>query len=353
MSRFTHSFAFLFLGLLIFSCKSKTTPESLTFHQLIPYQTIVSSESIALSNPSIIRYNPDVDEIYIYDSRQRVVFRVDSQGGLLGTIGRIGSGPGEFQRVSGIFNGNGCLYLVDDIQFIVHQFTLKGKYIASFDYGAYSTSPINKVSVNRDGKVYVPDDTSQQHVFRLLTWDGQEVGTFGKVPEVSTQQIDYTELRSAVKDRRVPSFFARNAFIVPGESQEAIVYNAIGSVHRYRENQLLWESQNSSPAVVDSIALPYFEFMEQILRQADALQVLRVYEQGFSKNGHVYVSTNTSFGQEMQLHAFDPNGNLHKIYTFESESSLNGSFDINVNAGLVYVGNSNAEIIAYTLNAGL
>jgi outer membrane protein assembly factor BamB len=352
MPRFTLSFAVLCLGLLVFSCKKETSSESLTYQRLVAHQTIVSSETLALSIPSIIRYNPDVDELYIYDNRQRVVFRVDSNGELLGKIGGRGNGPGEFERVSGIFIGNDCLYLVDDIRFVVHQFALNGEFRASFDYGVHSTSPVNKVSVSRDGIVYVPDDTSQEHIFRAFSWEGREVAKIGEVPEGSTLHIDYPELRNAVKDRRAPSFFMRNAFVVPGVSEQTIVYNALGKVHGYQETELKWESQ-VPPAILDTIVQPYFVFMEQILRQADAVQVLRVYEQGVAKNENVYVSTNSSLGQEMQLHAFDSRGNLHKIYVFESEAGLNGSFDINAKAGLVYVGNSNAEIIAYALNSGL
>ena len=338
--------------LALFSCQKEASTDTVTFQQLIPLKTIVSSETVALSNPSIIRYNPVVDEIYIYDSQQRVVYRIDSWGTQLGTIGRVGNGPGEFERISGIFIGTDCLYLVDDLQFLVHQFTLNGEFIESFDYGFHSTSVVNKVSVSRDGVVYIPDDTSQEYIIRSYTWDGREIDQFGIIPEGSTLQIDYAELRNAVKERRVPSFFERNAFVIPGISDQTIVYNATGNVHHYRDSELLWQSHDSSPARRDTIAKPYYEIMGQILQHADALQVLRVYEQGSAIDEFVYISTNTSFGQEMQLHVFDNNGDLLKVLVFESKSNLTGSFDINEKAGLVYVGNSDAEIIAYDLNVG-
>ncbi len=237
-------------------------------------------------------------------------------------------------------------------QFVVHEYALNGEYRSTFDYGAYSTNPVNKVSINREGIIYVPDETSPSYAYRMISWEGQEISKFGLVPDGATQQIDYTELRNAVKDRRTPSFFLGNAFIVPGDTDVSVVFSAIGEVHRYQGENLSWKTSIIPSAVIDSVAAPYYEFMEHILQFADALQVLRVLEHGVATNEFLFVSTNTSFGQEMKLLSFDSNGSLKNIYVFESEHGLNGNFDINAKKGIVYVGNANAEIVAYTLSDG-
>lgn len=52
--------------------------------------------------------------IYIYDSRQNVIQKFDSEGNHLQSIGREGEGPGEFQNVTAIFiNSDGHLMTAD------------------------------------------------------------------------------------------------------------------------------------------------------------------------------------------------------------------------------------------------
>jgi len=337
------------ITILVVGCQQKDVIPEVTYYSLVPHKTIVSSENFDLVDPTIIRFNVKKDEFYIYDDRQRVVYRVNSSGDLLGLVGRQGKGPGEYERISGIFIGDDSIYLVDDIQFLVHRYSLSGDYQDTFNYGQYSTDPINKVSVSRDGHIYLPTDNSNEHLFRTFTWIGEEIGSFGAIPVGSTNQIDYAELRNAVKDRRVPSFFKSNAFVIPGESENIIVYNAVGSLRSYIGTISNWHSSGALSEIQDSIAQPYFEFMDQILQHTDALTLLRIYHQGAMTNEFVYVSTNTSFGQEMQVHKFDMNGMLCSVYYFETESSLKNSFDINEDSGFIYVGTTNAEVIAFKI----
>jgi hypothetical protein len=350
---FQHIFKALAITMVMVGCQQKEIPSEVTYHSLVPHQTIVSGENLELVNPAIIRFNNETNEFYIYDNRQRIAHRVNTNGNFLGNVGRQGKGPGEYERISGIFIGIDCIYLVDDIQFLVHKYALNGEYVDSFNYGPYSTASVNKVSVGRDGHIYLPVDNSHEHLFRKFAWSGEEIGSFGDFFAGSSNQIDYAELRSAIKDRKVPSFFKSNAFVIPGSLQNIIVYDAVGSLRSYSGTEIKWQSSGASSSIQDSISKPYYEFMDQILQHADAAAALRIYHQGTITNEFVYLSTNTSFGQEMQLHAFDMYGNLHAIYVFETESSLNSSFDVNEESGLIYVGTTNAEVIAFKLDGRL
>lgn len=344
-----HSIFALCIAFVIGGCQPKDISQNVTYIQLVPYQTVVDSDDLTMINPSIIRFNPAQNEFYIYDNRQRAVFRVGSDGSFLGNIGQPGQGPGEFERVSGIYFGYDTIYLVDDIQLLVHAYSDSGIFRESFNYGQLTSNPTNKVSVGHEGHVYLPADHTHEHLFRMITWSGEEVGSFGiPIPE-STNQIDYVELRSAVKDKRVPTFFMNNAFVIPNYSQNVIIYDALGSLSSYSGFDLNWQSGGASPAIQDSITLPYFEFMDQILQQADVMAAMRVYQQGAVANEFVYLSTNTSFGQEMQIHAFNSKGELHKIYIFDTETPLNGSFDIDADNGFIFAGTTNAEVVAYKI----
>jgi len=84
-----------------------------------------------------------------------------------------------------------------------------------------------------------------------------------------------------------------------------------------------------------------------VLRQANAVQPLRKYIDGVSKNGRLFVSTNTSHNNPLWIHEFENSENLLNRFVFRSDVDLISHFDIDINGRRFFVITKEGEIRAY------
>lgn len=316
--------------------------------ELSDFETIVSYDDVVLANPQRIRFDGD-NGLIVFDSRLGKVVRVSLNGSIIQEIGRKGSGPGEYQSISNIYLLDGSIFLVDDRQFIVHQFSKDGNLISSLVYGDFGTHRINKpIVINRD-EILIPNSVADQALFKFINHNGDESAQFGQIPEGSVDELDYDVYRAAVSNHEVPPYFKPHVFAVnSGGNSVFIVYEAFPKIGKYDlSGELLWETESIDVPEIDSVATKYYDFMEMILRQANAVQPLRKYVDGVSKNGRLFVSTNTSHGNPLWIHEFDENGNLTNRYVFRSEIGLKSHFDIDINKRRVFVLTEEGGIQAY------
>lgn len=74
----------------------------------------------------------DKENIYAKDSKQQVVFRFNKSGEFLNTIGRRGSGPGEYPHIGKTFLGNNCIYIDHLASRHIYSYAPNGDFIRSF-----------------------------------------------------------------------------------------------------------------------------------------------------------------------------------------------------------------------------
>jgi len=338
---------FLFIGLISCGDDSKVVdiPESIELHD---FETIVSYDEVVLANPQRIRFDGN-EGLIVFDSGLENVVRLSLGGEITHEIGRKGSGPGEYQSVSNISLLEDSIFLVDDRQFVIHQFSPDGDHISSIVYGDYGTHRINKPTVINREELLVPNSTADQALFKMINRNGENPSQFGQVPEGSADEIDYDVFRSAISNREVFAYFKPHVFAVnSGKGSVFIVYEAFPKVSNYDlSGELLWETETLTIPEIDSVADEYYNFMDMILRQADAIQPLRKYIDGVSKNGRLFVSTNTSHENPLWIHEFDEIGKLANRYLFRSEVGLKSHFDIDINERRIFVLTDEGEVRAY------
>lgn len=337
------------LVFILASCESVTEqadlPEPIVLND---YETIISYKEMVLANPQRIRFDGD-EGLVLFDSGLENVIRLSLEGEIITEIGRKGSGPGEYQSVSNIYVLNNSIFLVDDRQFIIHRFLKDGSYISSFIYGDYGTHRINRPTVLNQNDLLIPNSDSEQALFKLMSLKGEEFGVLGQIPKGSEDELDYDVYRAEISNREVPQYFKPHVFAVKNDSNSVfIIYEAFPKIGKYNNSgELLWETEPIDAPEIDSVSIKYYNFMDMILRQSNAVQPLRKYVDGVSKNGRLFVSTNTSHNNPLWIHEFGDNGNLVNRYVLKSNVSLKSHFDIDINERRIFVLTNEGEIRVY------
>lgn len=120
--------------------------------------TVASPE---FRRPSGVTYDLVRHRLYVADSQAHVVWVLTEQGEPLGTIGRRGTGPGEFNFPTHLaLDDSGHLYVTDALGFRIQRFTPDGTFAGQFgrqgDASGDFASP-KGVAVDPQGRVYVVD----------------------------------------------------------------------------------------------------------------------------------------------------------------------------------------------------
>lgn len=138
-------------------------------------------------NPAGLVYDENRDRLYVSDSHEHVVKVFDKSGRLVSTIGKRGSGDGEFNYPSYLaLDNTGKLYVVDSFNFRIQIFDPDGKFLKKFGKlgdASGSFSRPSGIGVDSDGHIYVVNASFNNfQIFdqngRLLLW----VGNSGKKP---------------------------------------------------------------------------------------------------------------------------------------------------------------------------
>ena len=138
-------------------------------------------------NPSGMVFDELRDRLYVADARNHVVKVFDKDGKPILSIGKRGSGDGEFNFPSYLaLDRNGNLYVVDSFNFRVQIFDPNGKFIKKFGKigdASGSFSRPNGIGVDSDDHIYVVDAAFNNfQIFdnngKLLLW----IGNAGRNP---------------------------------------------------------------------------------------------------------------------------------------------------------------------------
>jgi len=123
----------------------------------------------ALTEPTVVITDPNNGDVYVAESHTNVedpnlVGRIsvfDKGGKFLRTIGKTGSGPGEFRTPHGLaFDSQNRLIVVDRHNHRVQVLTKDGKFISQF----YEFSRGSGLAIDRNDTIYVADSESTERV---------------------------------------------------------------------------------------------------------------------------------------------------------------------------------------------
>jgi DNA-binding beta-propeller fold protein YncE len=121
----------------------------------------------ALTDPNDVVTDPDNGDIYVAESHTNVedpnlIGRIsvfDRNGKFLRTIGKTGTGPGEFRTPHGIkFDSQGRLIVADRHNHRVQILTKDGKFIAEYK----EFSRVSGIAIDKNDTIYAADSESDQ-----------------------------------------------------------------------------------------------------------------------------------------------------------------------------------------------
>ena len=115
----------------------------------------------ALTQPTGIAFDAGSGRLYVVDTAEHRIHIFERDGSLAGSIGRRGTGDGEFNYPTYAWLGpEGRLYVTDSLNFRVQAFDAQGRFVGKFGRQGDGTGDAARqkgVATDRYGHVYVVD----------------------------------------------------------------------------------------------------------------------------------------------------------------------------------------------------
>lgn len=143
--------------------------------------------SLDLRQPTGVAFDPVAQALYVTDTANHCIQVFSPEGVHLRTLGRRGSGDGEFNFPTMLWLGNdGHLLVTDSLNFRTQRFDTNGVWLGKFGHGgdAIGDSPRQKgVAADQFGHIYVVDSILQ--AVQIFDGSGQlllSIGGMGQAP---------------------------------------------------------------------------------------------------------------------------------------------------------------------------
>lgn len=365
-------FCVSFTVFLLMSCTSETSTEKIIpISELSDFETVISFEDEVLASPASLKYTGD-STLFVFDQGLGKVIELKENGEVIREYGRMGRGPGEFQRVNNIYITDDYLFVIDPGKFAIHKFGRNGELHSTFDYGnsenqstaAPPPPPMglsvtanninNRPAITHDGNLLLSAirlADSTEAIFYRMNWKGEQLSSIGEIPEGSTFILNNEKMRDDVNDRVIPTYYRANVFPVIDRSSPGdlfLVYSAFPKIMKYNsEGEKIWESNIPSVDEINSTTNHFFTAMEKMQR-ADIRSRIRLeyYSSAVSSpEGHLFLAMNQN---SLWIHELNPEGELISRYKLSSkDNSLTPIFDIDFDNRRFLIVTEESEIMSY------
>jgi DNA-binding beta-propeller fold protein YncE len=129
-----------------------------------------------LANPSGLAVDRVNKRVYVADAtRHQILIYSSEDGSALGSIGKRGSEPGEFNFPTNLaVDARGRLLVTDTLNFRIQIFNLAGKFVKTFGVLGDEPGRLNRpkgIGVDSEGHIYVVDSSFNN--FQIFDEDGQ------------------------------------------------------------------------------------------------------------------------------------------------------------------------------------
>jgi DNA-binding beta-propeller fold protein YncE len=191
-------------------------------------------EEQIFSNPVDIAISPE-GQIYILDSKDNNIKIFQTDGSFIKTVGRGGSGPGEFQR-PWIFQIIGDkIYVADSgnrrVQIITKNGEYERSYKAPISYG-------NGMALDTKGNLYL--NTQGLRSPKLISaYDskGNLIIEIGNLEGKTIEYYDFTLIKNQIKEGKVPDSFKNDVLLaVDNGGNLFAVHRALNKFKKYSLN---------------------------------------------------------------------------------------------------------------------
>lgn len=366
-------FGVSFIVFSLVSCNTETSSENeIPISELSEFETIISVEDEVLASPASLKYNRD-STLFVFDQGLGKVIELKESGEVVREYGRMGRGPGEFQRVNNIYITDNYLFVIDPGKFAIHKFGRHGELQSTFDFGnsenqssavpppppmglSVSAKDINnQPAITQDGNVLLSAirlADSTEAIFQRVSWEGEQLSSVGEIPEGSTFILNNEKIRDDVNNRVIPTYYRANAFPVNDPSNPGdlfLVYSDLPKIMKYNSGgEKLWESNIPSVSEIDSVTNHFFPAMER-LQRADIRNRIRLeyYSAGVSDtDGNLYLAMDRN---PVWIHKFNKEGNLIMRYKIISPNvTMEPIFDLDSDNRRFLIVTEESEVRAYS-----
>ena len=330
---------------------SKATTIEVT--ELSDYDSLISENDLMLGVPVRLKIDHSSQHLFIQDVALLAVIELDEQYNEVLRFGNRGRGPGEIQSLDDFFISEKHLFIVDGNRFLIHKYSRgDGQLISSLDYGelliesknssvnglpmpppAPLTSNNNRPFITLNETILLPSHTNGEFLYQAFNWQGEKVADIGEIPDGYTPLADDEEVRSALRDKRVPERDLALAFPVNDLSdfnEINLVYSAIPKIAKYTlTGNKIWEQDIPSTPEVDSLMIDLGNVLVNHPNQRASLLPVKKYMKGVnSPQGDLYLFTYTNMDtphtprRPMWIHQFDTKGTLVHRYKIISDVDL-------------------------------
>ncbi len=134
-----------------------------------------------LLQPTGLAFDTSSKQLYVVDTKANRIQVYNAQGGLVRSIGKRGTGPGEFNYPTLLWlTPQGRLYITDSLNFRVQILDREGRFVATFGHVGDGTGDAARqkgVATDHHGHVYVVD--SLFHAVQVFDENGRYLLTVG------------------------------------------------------------------------------------------------------------------------------------------------------------------------------
>ena len=137
---------------------------------------------VTLTQPTGIAFDAASGRLYVADTAEHRIHIFERDGSLAGSIGRRGTGDGEFNYPTYLWRTpEGRLYVTDSLNFRVQTFDARGQFVGKFGRQGDGTGDAARqkgVATDRHGHVYVVD--ALFHAFQIFDATGRQLLPVGQ-----------------------------------------------------------------------------------------------------------------------------------------------------------------------------
>jgi hypothetical protein len=213
-----------------------STGESIS---LLPTDTLITTVSEVIGGVYDLALSENGD-LYLADYGYKHILVVAPDGTIRRTIGKEGSGPGEFQMPYVVSAAADSVRVLDSETGQVQVFDAEGSLVRGFRPDVPSLG--GGRDFRSDGLLAAAVDGFQGAMIHVADPQGNLIHTFGEPIVPHTDFYDFAAIKGEIRDGRIPAAFRNQAAIVWGQGDSLyLIFQAEPQVRRYgADGELLW-----------------------------------------------------------------------------------------------------------------
>lgn len=269
---------------------------------LVVADTVVATSSELIGGVSDLHVAPD-GRVVVADWAYKRVLSVRPDGSDARTIGREGSGPGEFTSPMSVAVTEDTLWAFDARQSRIQAFDRAGNFLRAYDVAAPQLG--GGRALNRAGQLAAAVGGLDSALVAVIDAAGGALRSFGLPVAPFTRMWDFGSIKGRIRDGVVPDEFRNSALPVWLDDGSVVVaFHAEPELRRYGPDGTLRWSRRLEDPVMEATRAAFFRANVEEPNPA-RLHPLRYIADAAAVGDEVWVLLNTAGEDDGRILAFD------------------------------------------------